>query len=115
MPKIAVALSGGGYRASLFGLGALLYLVDAGKNAEVNSISSVSGGSITNGYVAQQRGYPGTDTASFWRDMQPLARTVAHRTLWSTPLVWLYLTFLVVSLPVIVWTAFWAVPGPWTQ
>jgi len=28
MPKIAVALSGGGYRASLFGLGTLRYLVD---------------------------------------------------------------------------------------
>ena len=113
MPKIAVALSGGGYRASLFGLGALLYLVDAGKNTEVSSISSVSGGSITNGYVAQQRRYARTDAASFWRDMRPLARTVAHRTLWSTPLVWLYLTLLVVSLPVIVWTSFWVVPGPW--
>ena len=42
-PHIAVALSGGGHRAALFGLGALLYLVDAGKGPELATISSVSG------------------------------------------------------------------------
>ena len=112
MPKIAVSLSGGGYRASLFGLGTLLYLADAGKNAEVCCISSVSGGSITNGYVAQN-GYAQSDSAAFWSDARHLARTAAHRTLWSTPAVWLYLTFLVVTLPVIICASFWMTPGPW--
>lgn len=32
MPRIGVALSGGGHRASLFALGTLLYLIDAQKN-----------------------------------------------------------------------------------
>lgn len=72
MPKIAVSLSGGGYRASLFGLGTLLYLVDAGKNAEVCCISSVSGGSITNGYVAQSN-YEHTDGDAFWSDARHVA------------------------------------------
>ena len=51
-PNIAVALSGGGHRAALWGAGVLLALVDAGVNADVTTISSVSGGSIANGAVA---------------------------------------------------------------
>jgi hypothetical protein len=46
---IGVALSGGGHRATVFGLGVLLALVDQGLNERVVSISSVSGGSIANG------------------------------------------------------------------
>lgn len=46
-----VALSGGGVRASAFALGALLYLVDSGLNRRVATISSVSGASLTNGFV----------------------------------------------------------------
>lgn len=53
-PRIAVALSGGGHRACLFGLGALLYLADAGKGGSLASIASVSGGSMANGAVAQE-------------------------------------------------------------
>jgi predicted acylesterase/phospholipase RssA len=52
--SIAVALSGGGHRASLFGLGVLIYLYEIEKNQSVTSISSVSGGSITNGYLGQE-------------------------------------------------------------
>ena len=65
MASIAVALSGGGYRAAMFGLGVLLYLVDAAKNCEVTSISSVSGGSITNAFVGQMRGYHQRTSADF--------------------------------------------------
>jgi predicted acylesterase/phospholipase RssA len=50
----SIALSGGGHRAALFGLGALLYLADAGLLPSVSSIASVSGGSITNGVVAKE-------------------------------------------------------------
>jgi predicted acylesterase/phospholipase RssA len=53
-PRIAVALSGGGHRACLFGLGALLYLADAGRTRSLASIASVSGGSLANGAVAQE-------------------------------------------------------------
>ncbi len=46
-PAIGPCLSGGGYRAMVFHLGALWRLYDAGLLRTVNRISSVSGGSIT--------------------------------------------------------------------
>jgi hypothetical protein len=52
-----VALSGGGHRATLMTLGALLALVDRGLNQKVLQIASVSGGSITNAFVAQRCDY----------------------------------------------------------
>lgn len=51
--RIAVALSGGGYRAAAFCAGALLYLVDSGRAERIVAVSSVSGGSITNAYFAR--------------------------------------------------------------
>jgi predicted acylesterase/phospholipase RssA len=50
--SIGISLSGGGHRATLFALGALLAIVDLGRNSDVNWINSVSGGSIANAYVA---------------------------------------------------------------
>jgi hypothetical protein len=49
---VGIALSGGGHRATLFGLGALLATVDLGVNERVVQISSVSGGSLLNGFLA---------------------------------------------------------------
>jgi NTE family protein len=49
---LGVALSGGGFRATLAGLGMLRYLADAGLLAQVRVVSSVSGGSIANGLLA---------------------------------------------------------------
>jgi NTE family protein len=49
---LAVSLSGGGWRAALTGAGALRFLVDAGLLGRVRWVSSVSGGSITNGLLA---------------------------------------------------------------
>src|SRR5207237_378724 len=49
---IALCLSGGGYRAMLFHLGALKYLNDAQWLPKLDRISSVSGGSITSGVLA---------------------------------------------------------------
>jgi len=49
--RVALALSGGGFRATLFHLGVLLYLRDSGGLAKVTHISSVSGGSITAAFV----------------------------------------------------------------
>jgi transposase-like protein len=50
---VGVALSGGGYRASLFALGALMYLHDAciqpgTTRRRIGAVTSVSGGSVTN-------------------------------------------------------------------
>jgi NTE family protein len=49
---IALALSGGGFRAMLFHAGALMRLNELGLLSKVSRISSVSGGSIASGYLA---------------------------------------------------------------
>jgi predicted acylesterase/phospholipase RssA len=112
MGRIGVALSGGGHRASLFGLGALLYLADAGKNREVTSIASVSGGSLTNGFVGQAGDYPAMTGEQFRDAVKPLARRIARQgTLWAAPLTWAYLAGLaLVALAVLVGT--WFLPWP---
>ncbi len=50
----AVALSGGGHRATVFTLGGVVALVDLRLNHHVSQIASVSGGSITNAFFAVQ-------------------------------------------------------------
>lgn len=45
-------MSGGGHRATAWGAGTILALSDAGLGPDISSVSSVSGGSITNGVVA---------------------------------------------------------------
>jgi NTE family protein len=50
-PGIGLCLSGGGYRAMLFHLGALLRLNELGYLPKLDRISSVSGGSITAGVL----------------------------------------------------------------
>jgi NTE family protein len=51
-PGIALCLSGGGYRAMIFHLGALIRLNELGLLRRLTRISSVSGGSITAGALA---------------------------------------------------------------
>jgi len=51
-PAIALCLSGGGFRASLFHLGVARRLFEAGLLGRVTTISSVSGGSILSGFLA---------------------------------------------------------------
>ncbi len=46
MPRLGLALSGGGFRATLYHLGILRFLKDAGQLQHVTDIASVSGGSI---------------------------------------------------------------------
>jgi NTE family protein len=52
-PGIALCLSGGGYRAMVFHLGALWRLNELGYLARLSRISSVSGGSITAGFLGE--------------------------------------------------------------
>jgi hypothetical protein len=111
LARIAVALSGGGNRAALFGLGVLLYLTDAGKNTDVVTISSVSGGSLTNGYVGQLGDFSKPKNQTFWSDVQPLASQLAQRTLWANWQVGLYLAGLVVLLGLSIAT--WWMPWHW--
>lgn len=56
---LGIALSGGGFRATLFGLGSLWRLNDAGLLGRLDRVTSVSGGSILAGVLASR-----------WRDLQ---------------------------------------------
>lgn len=106
--KIAIALSGGGHRASLFGLGVLLYLTDARRNREVVSVSSVSGGSLTNAWLAQRGDYSNLTPGELeTRVVGPFARQVAHvGTLWASWITWVYVVTLAVALAA-VFTLWW--------
>ena len=66
LPAFAVALSGGGFRATLAAIGVLRFLADAGMLDRVRHVSSVSGGSIANGLFAST--YPKLQAAGFSTD-----------------------------------------------
>ncbi len=51
-PRIALALSGGGFRAAIFHLGVLRRLAELGWLSHIDVISTVSGGSILGGFAA---------------------------------------------------------------
>src|SRR2546430_3118977 len=110
MAGISVAISGGGHRAAVFGLGALIYLADAGKNREVTSISSVSGGSLTNGHLAQTLDYSDatSEQVAAWAAV-PASRFTRKGTLWAGPFTWLYLLFLLLLLGAVV-VGIWLLP-----
>lgn len=52
--SLALALSGGGFRATLAALGVLRFCADAGLLGRVRYVSSVSGGSLAHGLLARQ-------------------------------------------------------------
>ena len=76
---LGVSLSGGGHRATVFGLGVLLALVDQRLNQRIVSISSVSGGSIANGIVMVGPDIGTTDRAEFERHLSPALQALAER------------------------------------
>lgn len=89
---IGVALSGGGHRATLWGLGALLYLVDAGKGSDIACVSSVSGGSLANAWVGLRVDLRSATPAEFRRETRPVAMAAATGgTVWAAPLTFAYL------------------------
>jgi hypothetical protein len=96
MAEVGVALSGGGHRAALFGLGALLYLADAGKHRQVTSVASVSGGSMTNAYVGGLKVHYGSLSGpELENTVRPFARQIAQRgTVWAVWTTWAYVTLL---------------------
>lgn len=65
MPRVGVAVSGGGYRAAAWGLGVLWCLSDVGLAADVSTVSSVSGGSLTNAYDGLRRGADEPERTAF--------------------------------------------------
>jgi NTE family protein len=63
---IGLCLSGGGYRAALFHLGALRRLNELGILTKLKTISSVSGGSIISAHIATRLSWPLTGTVPDW-------------------------------------------------
>lgn len=83
MARIGVALSGGGHRATVWAFGALLYLTDAEKHGDVSAISSVSGGSIANGVIAQRVDYTKADGAALRAAISPALANIANEGLFA--------------------------------
>ncbi len=65
MPKLGLALSGGGFRATLYHLGVVRFLRDASALASVTDIASVAGGSILGAHLALNWDRYSGDEASF--------------------------------------------------
>src|SRR5262245_32807884 len=68
--RLALCLSGGGFRAALFHLGAVRRLNEVGALSQVDTISSVSGGSILAAHLATQvRPWPESEPFPLWEKM----------------------------------------------
>jgi NTE family protein len=84
-PTLGLCLSGGGFRAALYALGALRYLAEAGRLAQVRVVSAVSGGSIAAGMLADRwtalRNAGGTLDAFLTTIDEPFRRTVTTKNL----------------------------------
>ena len=108
--ETGIALSGGGYRAAAFGLGALLYLVDAGINKHVEVISSVSGGSIINGFVMQECDFASVDRDGFEKVAAKFVNKISRKSRLTYQILFAYsailLLFAVFIITVIPRTAF---------
>lgn len=66
--SVGLSFSGGGYRATLFHLGALRRLNEFGILPRLTTISSVSGGSILNGFLASRLRVPLTNGIANFQD-----------------------------------------------
>jgi NTE family protein len=87
---IALCLSGGGFRAALFHVGALRRLNELGVLSEVDTISSVSGGSIVSSHLAQRIGsWPqrGKVIADWETRVEEPFRALSRRNLRTWPIV----------------------------
>lgn len=86
----ALCLSGGGFRAALFHLGAARRLNELGVLAEVTTISSVSGGSILSAHLAARiRDWPepGTAAADWQRTVSDPFHAFVRQNLRTGPLL----------------------------
>src|SRR5690348_13399280 len=77
---VGLSLSGGGFRAALFHLGALRRLNEAGVLHQLDSISSVSGGSIINAFLASNLQFPLAGPVPDWEERiaKPFRAFCAH-------------------------------------
>jgi hypothetical protein len=76
---IGITLSGGGHRATVFGLGAMLAMADAGLRERTLSITSVSGGSIANGAVMVGPDFGSAPHADVEAHIADVVKSIADR------------------------------------
>lgn len=90
VPGIALCLSGGGFRAALFHLGAVRRLNELGILSQVKAISSVSGGSILAAHLAttiKPWPKPGDVLESWEKDVAQPFRNFVSKNLRTRPLL----------------------------
>jgi NTE family protein len=74
--KIALALSGGGFRATVFHLGGLARLAEEERLEEVNYLSTVSGGSLCAGLVFARNNFLWPTSSEYKQQVLPQVREV---------------------------------------
>ena len=74
--KIGLALSGGGFRATVFHLGVLARLAKENRLEDIRFLSTVSGGSLSAGLVYSQSGYGWPGSTHFLTSVLPAARLI---------------------------------------
>lgn len=85
---IALCLSGGGFRAALFHLGALRRLNELGVLARLDAVSSVSGGSIISAHLADRlRPWPAAPIPDFESRVAAPFRAFTARNLRTAPIL----------------------------
>jgi predicted acylesterase/phospholipase RssA len=83
MPEVALALSGGGVRAMLFGLGALRAVVRAsGDDRKLTVLAGVSGGAVGAAYAASRLDIGNTTLETYDTEvLRPVLQTVTTRSI----------------------------------
>jgi Patatin-like phospholipase len=102
--QIALALSGGGHRATLYSVGVCMALVDRGLNSRVIQISSVSGGSIFNAVLAQyEKCFAELTSDDFDKIAQDVASAIAYRPVLSGRWIAAYFGLMLVCGVALAW------------
>src|SRR5437879_2305211 len=85
---IGLALSGGGFRAALFHLGAMRRLNELNILSRLTTISSVSGGSIFSAFLATRLNWPLTRPEDQWEEIvaKPF-RSLCRRNIRTKPIL----------------------------
>jgi len=86
---VALCLSGGGFRAAMFHLGAMRRLNELGVLARVTTISSVSGGSILAGLLAKEIGadWPSNGQFADWARVEERMRAFCCKNIRTMPIL----------------------------
>jgi NTE family protein len=95
--KIGLALSGGGFRATIYHLGVLARLAEQNRLEEVTFLSTVSGGSLCAGLVYAQSGFHWPASQHYLNIVAPNARKLLTTQSLQGSLIWRFLTSLISS------------------